>query len=121
MISFLGIDVHLVRLGHILESGRSWERYLLAISASVKDEFTYTWRENIDDELRSWRAYAKHVLIMSRPARDLSEDQEEFILDAISSSWMSSRDEHVCGPWCRLGCNKSKVKANYSAVQWHRT
>ena len=57
LIKSLGIDGHIVRLGHILESGRSWQCHLENLDHEVQIDFEYVWwGRTHPPDLQLWRA-----------------------------------------------------------------
>ena len=119
LIVSLGIDVHLVRLGHILESGRSWSLYMDALEDIVKRDFTYEYGACLPPEVEHvWKPRLRRILERSRPAKDLTQEDEEFISLAVNSDPSAMKSVHFCWPGCPLNCdgNAAKSKEHYLAA-----
>ena len=91
----------------MLESGRSFETFVKALAAEVKQRFRYKEVLEMPEEAKTWRAEGKRILVMTRCILDLDPDMEEHILDCDNSSW--DDDEwltHYClpGDSCPLRC-----------------
>jgi hypothetical protein len=121
---FAGVPSHLIRLGHALESGRQAAAFDEAISAEIDEFFKFRLCVELPAAWHAWRRKSARVLELSRPALDLSPQQEQIILDADNGSWeVVEGDEesllvtHWCvGRLCSLGCksaasSKRAVKA----------
>ena len=121
---FAGVPSHLIRLGHALESGRQAAAFDEAISAEIDEFFKVRLCVELPAAWHAWRRKSARVLELSRPALDLSPQQEQIILDADNGSWeVVEGDEesllvtHWCvGSLCSLGCksaasSKRAVKA----------
>ena len=115
LIVALGINSHLVRLGHILESGRSSDQYQEQLEKMVNSSFIYKPVDEFDKQALGWHQKTKRILEESRPARDLTEEDERVILAAISSNPDDDAHEHICPLDCPLGCgrNPATAKENY--------
>lgn len=96
---------NLVRLGHIMESGRTSSLYLKALEDEIGDHFQYRQVLRFPPEAEQWRRKAERILVLSRAAQDLSLDQEKAILNADNCSWDELDITHFCLRHnCPLGC-----------------
>lgn len=112
MESFGDVPKNLVRLGHLLESGRTSSAYIRELTAVVKGSFKYQMCVRLPPESAEWRAKAERILQLSRPAMDLSPEQEQHILFADNGDWDSDEVVHYCVQGsCPLQCNGSARKS----------
>jgi hypothetical protein len=112
IVKALQIDTHLVRMSHILEGGRSWDQYIQHITDIARESFKYKQCAILPAEAAEWRAINRSILERSRPAQDLTLDDEELILDTANHKWGHSEDAiHWCVPNCRLDCKGDEGKS----------
>ena len=92
---------NLVRLGHILASGKTWESVLLH-AALVNRKFRYHHVESADrlpPEFPEWQAYTTRILDLSAGARDMR------LKAADNGNWKDRTwIDHWCVLRCPLGC-----------------
>ena len=99
--SVSGLPSFLVRLGHILQSARSFEKF----KASLEKVISQAWelpgggykRVSVyPPEYAEWRRRAQRILQLSRIDRRLSEDDENMLLAMLNGSWESEAVTHYC-------------------------
>ena len=103
----LGLSAALVRLGHLLESGRTMEKYRQAIKELVDSPGGFEFhivRANPPDFER-WREERERVLAYSSGALDLKPGEIEAIASFDNGDWSEPvfRHYHVAGV-CDCGC-----------------
>ena len=115
LILSMDLHVHLIRLGNIMKSGRSWDDFLHRTKALAEHDFECKRCARLPDFVVACREEHKLILRRSRPAHDLTEAEEEFILNASNHSWKSKKNIHWCAANCPLGCNgdESAARAHY--------
>ena len=104
----------LVKLAHLLESGRVASSYISALKAEVAHRFEFREVAAMPPGAAAWRLKAKRVLELSRAARDLTEADEEFILACDNGTDWDDREKivHMCiRGRCPLECAGSRAKA----------
>ena len=102
----------LVRLGHILETGRCAQSFNRLLDSEVEAWFEFREVREWPDQFDQWNAHARSVLRRSRPCQDLTPEQEESILAADNGDWNSWSVWHFCkGEDCPLKCNGSRQKS----------
>ena len=108
----------LVRMGHLHESGKISSQHAQAVETIVSRRFRFTAVTELPESFAANRSRAAAVLRLSRPAGDLSEADEQYILDIDNSSWDSLDWEHIClGPNCRAKCGGDPVTAKCMMVK----
>ena len=85
--SCTGLPAHLVRLAHTLESGRTSGNYDKAIEDIVVATYEYKQVLTLPDEAAEWQRKSASILRLSRPARDLTPEQEQMILAVDNGDW----------------------------------
>ena len=72
-------------------------------------------------EMEQWRRHNERVLILSRPARDLSEPAEQDILNGINSLWSDTKKaSRLCVQGnCLLGCPPEGDEESAKAACWN--
>ena len=108
------VPAKLVKLAHILESGRVSSSYLEQIAAVIDEPGNFRYREcvRLPADSAAWRAKATRVLHGSRPALDLTPVQEEHILCADNGDWDDEVITHYCvRGQCTLQCNGSAARS----------
>lgn len=103
----------LVRLGHLLESGRNAGNYYQAVMDEIESDFHYDEVAIMPPEAAAWHSAARKVLEMSRPALNLTPEDEEAILAADNGNWAEKTVRHLClnAGRCPLKCNGSRVRS----------
>ena len=101
---------NIVRLGHLLENGRTWYSYIEKLKAVHKTNFKYRLVESEDRlpaDFASWHQKARRVLERARPGGDLTRDQEERILASDNGDWdcWDSIPHYCVVGKCTLGCD----------------
>ena len=120
LMKTLGISSNVVRLGHLLESGRSHSELLKCIFElfdDPEDGFTYEYFEVLPANVAENRVKAKRVLHLTRPLRDLTEEQEDWICDALNCDWDKRAPGHLCSPHCRFNCRGRPAMGRKVAIQ----
>ena len=108
--SFNELPTFLVKLGHVLESSRSMADFAETFAKVIKDKFTYTRCLSLPPGCKELIRKNRWKLRKCRPARDLTEDDEEQILAAANGCWDDEDDtQHNCVVGeCPLGCRNKK-------------
>ena len=104
------LSTMLVKLGHQLESGTVWARFLVEKDKLIDEEFDYVPVLVLPPEAAAWRRSNLDLLESSKATLDLTDDD---ILDLVDydngSSWQMSRKwRHLCLPDCRFNCNRNR-------------
>jgi len=96
----------LCQLGALLESGRIHLKYVSALRKRVNAKFKYCQVEEFPPEVVEFQRKARLILQRTRPAMDLTEEDEKCILQADNGDWSSPDIIHWClHRRCPLGCN----------------
>ena len=114
IISALGSIGKLVKLSHLLESGKRHTQYVDAAKAICKKRFAYHWNEPRPVDFAQWQLHHKRVMEASRPAQDLTTADENLILAAANGSWDLETERffsHWCWADCPLECKGDASKA----------
>ena len=85
-----------VRMGHLHESGKVAAEHIAVLKKHVKDNFVFDAVRELPDDFDKCQAIARHILTVSRPTRDLTPKEEDFILNIDNSDWQSDTWRHVC-------------------------
>ena len=106
----------LVKLGHLLESGRTTVAYVNKIVHRIRDIFEhkeYTDDSRLPADFGRWRDEARRVLKHSRSAQDLTIEIEELLITADSYDWADTdKVQHWCKRGhCPLGCGSDRHKS----------
>ena len=107
----------LVKWAHILYSGKSYTDFLNVISKFVDQHFRYRVVLEIMPEVLEWNSQARKLLLITRVARDLEPEDEEFILAADNGPWDGELMYHFCkGVRCKI-CHGNEKKAKDSMLK----
>ena len=91
----------LVRLAHILESGKRWQDYIDALQHLALTGFERKVVVALPDECAQWEAENRAILARSRALMDLTPEQESLVVSALNCSWAQQFIRHYC---LRDGC-----------------
>ena len=86
----------MVRMGHLHESGKVSREHLTFLEQTVEKNFKFIPVRELPEEATQWRAKALCILKITRPAGDLSEEEEAFIVDIDNSDWDIPWYTHYC-------------------------
>ena len=112
LMASTGVSNALVRQGHLLESGRVSKTYADAINAEIDSSFRYRQVTVLPQEAAEWQAKSRRIMELSRPARDLTPQDEVDILAIDNGDWDSWYITHWCvRGMCPLQCNGDGAKA----------
>ena len=100
-----GLAGNLVRLAHLLESGRAAAQFNAHLIALVDSTFDYKRVVRYPPEVEVWRAQNARVLSESHGARDLTPEARQRIIDFDNGCWdEAEKITHDCLPRCQFGC-----------------
>ena len=99
---FAGMDTFLVRLGHSLESGRLHGKYVDALAKLAKRRFRFIPVRAFSEETVQNMRKNESFLRTTRPARDLSRQDEADIIASLNGDWEDT--EHVTHVCCLGQC-----------------
>ena len=106
-----GLPGKLVKLAHLLESGRLSTDYTKQIRR-LASEVRIRSCARLPDVVNGFREKARRILELSRPAQDLTREQETFILNADNGDWDHDEIVHYCiGSTCPLGCGGDQARS----------
>ena len=101
----------LVKLGHLLESGRVQEKFEAALDAILDNDHNFEFIEYLDEAslpegFFDWAAERDALLVLTAGACDLQEDEVQLDNMIDNCSWRLSQLQHHCVKGkCELGCN----------------
>lgn len=104
----------LARLGHILESGRNHCAFTAGVMTIIDTPGMFVFKAvgHLPPEVIEWQRKSKEILRRSRPALDLTEEEEDVIVAADGGDWDEEFVCHYClGELCPLKCGGSKVRS----------
>ena len=103
-----GLPSQLLRLAHIRQSGKSSREFRQHLTRMINERFRYKLVDAFPEEHAGWQEAARRYLRVTRPARDLTLQQEDMILLADNGNWSKRGIYHFCVRGeCKLGCNQS--------------
>ena len=89
-----GLSSNMVRLGNLFQSGRWAERFQAALLEESKDaEFVEVLE--LPPEASAWNETTRTILELSRPALDMSADDEDFVAMIDNANWASPKIVHL--------------------------
>ena len=94
-----GLPGQLVKLAHVLESGRTARSFVEELQKEVSEHFVYKEVRELPAQAQQWRDHAAGLLRQSRPVQDLTPTQENTILAADNGDW----DDDLITHWCVRG------------------
>ena len=108
-----------VRLGHLHESGKVAADFSNKLENLIKKNFRFEPLSELPDDWNTWHSNAKNVLNLTRSAKDLSPEDEQFILAIDNGDWSHPLWYHFClGPLrCPAKCRGDPNKAMQLMVQ----
>ena len=89
---------HLVRLGHLHESGKVTAEHMAALEKIVNSRFEFEAVSAFPPEYEMHHNEARRILRVSRPTMDLGEEDEQFILAIDNWDWGKSKWKHIPRP-----------------------
>ena len=107
----------LVKLGHLLESGRVQEKFEAALAAILDNDHNFEFIEypneaSLPQEFFVWAAERDALLVLTVGACDLQEDEVQLVNMIDNGNWRSPHLQHHCVKGkCTLGCNGSRARA----------
>jgi hypothetical protein len=101
------------RMGHLHESGKISHDHRMICKELVKKRFLFFPVAELQAEAPRWEAHARHILRVTRGARDLTPEDEDFIVHIDNGCWANKSWEHYClGPErCLAMCGGDPAKA----------
>ena len=99
----------MTRMGHLHENGRISALHLKYVEKRVKAKFRFEPCKELPPELERWKREAKTILRNSRAGLDLTEEQEDVIIEHDNGSWGDLEFRHFClgKTRCKCGGNRS--------------
>jgi len=115
MKSFGNMPGHLVKLSHVLQSGKAFTKYRETVDKMIDDNFEYREvlrEEHLPENFQKWGREARRVLHLSRPDLNLSKAMEDLVAAADNGDWGRTKIRHYClRCHCKLQCDGDKKKS----------
>ena len=92
-----GLPSKWVRMGHLHESGKVSADHVAIVKAIVEDKFQFHPVAEYPYDFEAWQAKTATILRLSRPAMDLTPDDEAYIMAIDNGDW----DQEYFDHWCR--------------------
>ena len=99
----------LVRLGHLMQSGKNTDDYDRALAAETSHTFRYRLVLAMPPEAVEWFAAASGLMKATRGSLDLTQQEEDEILEYFNGPWDDDDNIwHYCLPHCRFDCRRTR-------------
>ena len=82
-----GLPNKWVRMGHLHESGKTSGDHLAIVRDRVRSKFRFIAVSECPPEHQHWKNKAATILRLSRPALDLTLEDEEFVMGIDNGDW----------------------------------
>lgn len=105
-----------IRLAHLLESGRWFDKFLDALDVVVAEKFKYRAVVRLPPECVAWNSRARARLTTTMVARDLNETEVDQILAFDNGDWDSHDLWHFCVPSCECAGREAAALAKAQQV-----
>ena len=110
MEQYHGLPSTIVRLGHVLESGRAAAAFSEKVQQLANASFRYKAVSAYPPGYDEWGRKAQRVLEYSRSTRSLTVQQERLVLQADNGDWDEDLITHFCltNGRCPLKCENAE-------------
>ena len=99
----------LLRLGHVLQSSRSFHKFLDHLDSAVNSAFCFRRVVRLPEEAPIWAKRSKWVLDTVRASAVIDEDTEKDLANHANGDWSMPKWVHYCrGDSCPHGCRDER-------------